>query len=53
MQILKKLHRIDELDAKALEKERYELQRREALLKRLNTSRYNNTKLFGIQIKGE
>jgi len=53
MQIFKKLHKIDELDAKALEKEHYELQRREALLKRINTSRYNNTKLFSIQIKGE
>jgi hypothetical protein len=50
---MKTLQRIKELDAKETESEAKELARKEELLKRLNISRHNNTKLFAINLKGD
>lgn len=51
MKILKALRRLDELAILEAEKERRELERREALMLRLNKSRYNNLKLFSLKAK--
>jgi hypothetical protein len=53
MKIMKTLQKINELNAREEERERTELARREDLLRRLNISRNNNTKLFAINPKGE
>jgi hypothetical protein len=53
MTIIQTLKKIDKLAAKEDTIERIELQRRENLIKRLNTSRYNNLKLFSLKIKGD
>lgn len=53
MRMMKTLQRINDLNAKEIEIEAKELARREDLLKRLNISRHNNTKLFAINPKGE
>jgi hypothetical protein len=53
MNILKALRKIDELAIIETEKEKRELERREALMLRLNKSRYNNLKLFSLKPKGD
>jgi len=53
MRTLKILKQIEELNNRISEKELNELQRRELLLKKLEISRLNNSKLFSINPKGE